>query len=94
METVHIHHVIFLIEQNQGQPYTHATLQEAIAQTWGRDVHFVACSGVPFPANEALPFLLSRNKVVVDGQGQIALHPSMSICNGHEAHDSQHDHQH
>lgn len=84
MPTVeHIHEVIFLIEKNNGH-WTPAELTEAIADTWGADVHFGSCSGNAFPKEFALDFLLNRQKAVVSETGRVALHPAMKICNGHE----------
>ncbi|GJM59494.1 MULTISPECIES: DUF2492 family protein [Persicobacter] len=79
----HIHEVIFLVEQNNGK-WNASGLETAIAENWGADVQFMACSGVPFPKEEALEFLMGRNKVVLDDSGKVRLHPSMQICNGHE----------
>ena len=79
----HIHEVIFLIEKNNEQ-WTPEALIEAISKTWGTDVHFGSCSGNAFPKENALNFLLDRQKAVLSVEGKVALHPSMQICNGHE----------
>ena len=79
----HIHEVIFLIEANNEEG-TPDGLVENIGQTWGTDVHFGSCSGNAFPKENALDFLLSRQKVILDQQGKVALHPSMKLCKGHE----------
>ncbi len=79
----HIHEVIFLIEQNNGQ-WTPEELTAAIAETWGDDVRFGSCSGNAFPKENALDFLLSRQKAVLSETGLVALHPAMKICSGHE----------
>ena len=79
----HIHQVIFLIENNNEQ-WTPNGLVEAIGNKWGTDVHFGSCSGNAFPKENALNFLISRQKVVLTEGGKVALHPSMQICNGHE----------
>lgn len=79
----HIHEVIFLIEANN-EEWTPDELVENIGQTWGTDVHFGSCSGNAFPKENALDFLLSRQKVILDQQGKVALHPSMKLCKGHE----------
>ena len=79
----HIHQVIFLIEKNNEQ-WTPEELVDAIGNTWGTEVHFGACSGSAFPKENALNFLISRQKAVLSGEGKVALHPSMQICNGHE----------
>lgn len=79
----HIHEVIFLIEKNNGQ-WTPGELTVAIAETWGTDVHFGSCSGNAFPKEQALDFLLSRQKAVLSETGHVTLHPSMKICNGHQ----------
>lgn len=79
----HIHEVIFLLEKHNKQ-WTPEELIEAIGETWGSDVHFGSCSGNAFPKENALDFLLSRQKVVLSQEGKVALHPSMQICKGHE----------
>ena len=80
---MHIHEVIFLIEKNNEQ-WTPDELVKAIGNTWGVDVQFGACSGNAFPKENALNFLINRQKVVVSEEGKVVLHPSMHICNGHE----------
>ena len=79
----HIHEVIFLIEKHNGRLDGHE-LEEAIAFEWGAEIMFSACSGNLFPKENALEFLISRNKVVFNEMGQIALHPSLQICEGHK----------
>lgn len=79
----HIHEVIFLIEKHD-QAWTPEELIEAIGSTWGPDVHFGSCSGNAFPKENALDFLIDRQKVVLSEDGKVVLHPSMQICNGHQ----------
>ncbi len=79
----HIHEVIFLIEKHNAQ-WTPQELVEAIANTWGSDVQFGSCSGNAFPKENALNFLLSRQKVVLSEKGKVVLHSAMHICDGHE----------
>ena len=79
----HIHEVIFLIEKND-QKWTPEDLIAAIGNTWGTDVHFGSCSGTAFPKENALDFLIDRQKVVLNEKGKVQLHPTMNICNGHE----------
>jgi len=79
----HIHEVIFLIEKNNGE-WTPEELVEAIGSTWGAEVRFGSCSGNAFPKENALDFLINRQKVVLSEAGKVVLHPSMKICNGHE----------
>ena len=79
----HIHEVIFLIEKNNEQ-WTPGELIEAIGNTWGADVHFGSCSGNAFPKENALNFLVDRQKVVLSEEGKVALHPSIKICDGHK----------
>ncbi|MFD1315124.1 DUF2492 family protein [Namhaeicola litoreus] len=83
MNKKHIHEAIFLVEKNNKQ-WTPEEFVEAIGNTWGDDVLFGACSGNAFPKENALSFLLNRQKVVLSEEGKVALHPSMQICNGHE----------
>ncbi|ANQ51473.1 YecH family protein [Flammeovirga yaeyamensis] len=82
MNTTHIHEVIFLVQDNEGV-FTPETLVTAIAEKWGDDVGFMSCSGVPTPKEEALQFILDRNKVVVNTEGKIEIHPSMKMCDSH-----------
>ncbi len=83
MTIKHIHEVVFLIEKSNGA-LTAEKLIDKIAETWGKDVHFAACSGTAFPKEYALDFLLDRQKVFLLENGMISLHPSMSLCDGHE----------
>ena len=78
----HIHEGVFLVEQHNGR-WSAAELVENIARTWGPEVQFGSCSGTAFPKEQALDFLLSRQKVLIE-QGKITLHPSMQLCKGHE----------
>lgn len=79
----HIHQVIFLIEKNN-TIWTPKGLVEGVVAEWGEDIQFSSCSGVPFPKEQALEFLLGRQKVIVTEEGLVALHPSMQICEGHK----------
>lgn len=79
----HIHEVIFLIEKHD-QQWTPEELIEVIGKTWGANVHFGSCAGNAFPKENALDFLINRQKVVLSQEGKVALHPSMQICKGHE----------
>lgn len=79
----HIHEVIFLIEKNNEQ-WTPEELVEVIGNSWGADVQFGACSGNPFPKENALNFLINRQKVVLSEEGKVVLHTSMQVCDGHE----------
>ncbi|MCE2612786.1 YecH family protein [Flavobacteriaceae bacterium D16] len=84
MENIkHIHEVIFLIEKNN-QQWTPKELIEAIETSWGPDIHFESCSGNAFPKENALDFLINRQKAVLSKEGKVALHHSMQICDGHE----------
>ena len=84
MSTIkHIHEVIFLIGQHNGQ-WTPEERIEAIGMAWSTDVHFGSCSGTAFPKENALDFLIHRQKAVLSEEGKVALHPAMKICNGHE----------
>ncbi|WP_281612524.1 DUF2492 family protein [Flammeovirga sp. SubArs3] len=82
MNTTHIHEVIFLVQDNDGV-FTPETLVDAIAEKMGADIQFTSCSGVPFPKDEALQFLLDRNKVIVNATGNVEVHPSMKMCDSH-----------
>ena len=79
----HIHEVVFLIEKNN-QKWSPDDLIMAISNTWGSDVQFGSCSGNAFPKEYALDFLINRQKVVLNQEGKVELHPSMTLCDGHE----------
>lgn len=79
----HIHEVIFLIEKNNNI-WTPNELITGLVAEWGTDIQFSSCSGIPFPKEQALEFLLYRDKVVLSDKGLVALHPSMKICEGHK----------
>ena len=79
----HVHEVIFLIEKNNGK-WAPEELIKGIGNIWGTDVHFSACSGNAFPKEDALNFLINRQKVVLSEDGKVTVHPSMQICDGHE----------
>ena len=78
----HIHEVIFLIEKNNAI-WTPSELEGAIGKEWGADVHFGSCSGNAFPKENALDFLINRQKAILSKEGKVTLHPSMQICGGH-----------
>lgn len=82
MNTAHIHEVIFFVQENDGI-YTPETLIEGISSKMGEDVAFTSCSGVPFPKEEALPFLIERNKVFINADGKVEVHPTMKMCDSH-----------
>ena len=67
MNKKHIHEVVFLIEQYNNQ-LNAEELVDKISETWGSDVHFVACSGPVFPKEYALNFRLDRQKAFVNQQ--------------------------
>ncbi|WP_109831469.1 DUF2492 family protein [Reichenbachiella versicolor] len=79
----HIHKLIFLIEGNNAV-WTPEQLVDNIGSTLGNDVRFASCSGNSFTKENALEFLLDRQKVTLIENGKISLHPPMQICNGHE----------
>ena len=83
MNTIkHIHEVVFLIEKSN-IAWTPEELIDAVSNTWGKDVHFSACSGNAFPKEHALAFLIERKKVILSKDGKIVIHPSMKLCDGH-----------
>ena len=79
----HIHEVIFLIEKHNEQ-WTPKELVEAIGNTWGTDIQFGSCSGNALPKENALNFLIDRQKAFLSEEGKVTLHPTMQICDGHE----------
>ncbi|MBB6462427.1 DUF2492 family protein [Flammeovirga kamogawensis] len=82
MNTTHVHEVIFLVQDNDAV-FTPAALMDAISNKWGEDIHFTACSGVPFPKEETLPFLMERSKVFINDNGMVEVHPTMKMCDSH-----------
>lgn len=88
----HIHEVLFLFQRTGG--YNDVKEMETdIKANLGEDVRFVSCSDTPFGIDEVVPFLTSRNKIIVSPDGSLRLHPEMTMCNGHED-GHHHDHNH
>lgn len=93
MENIkHIHEVLFLFQKTGG--YGSIKEMEAdIEANLGKNVQFVSCSNTPFGMESVVPFLTSRNKIVVHPNGSLRLHEAMTMCNGHED-GHHHDHNH
>lgn len=85
----HIHEVIFLV-QKKGKYENTASLHNDIIDTMGEDVQFSSCSNNTFSLDKVVEFLVDRNKIVVNTDGSIKLHPEMTMCNSHE--DGHHHH--
>lgn len=86
----HIHEVLFIFQEKGTFPNEEA-LFDAVKEKHGEDVVFTSCSNEPFGLDRVVDFLLGREKIVKNADGSLALHPNMSMCNGHEGH---HHHEH
>ncbi|BDD08741.1 hypothetical protein FUAX_11730 [Fulvitalea axinellae] len=75
---MHVHQVIYMMQES-GKTYEADELMGDIRKQFGDDVQFVACSGIPFPCDEVIPFLFDRNKIVLEGE-KISLHPQLKLC--------------
>lgn len=78
----HIHEVLFLFQELGSFPSTDA-LFSTIKERFGEDVQFISCSQQPFGLEEVVGFLTQRNKIVLNADGSLALHPTMTMCDGH-----------
>ncbi|MCG8477437.1 MAG: YecH family protein [Cytophagales bacterium] len=74
----HVHEVIYRM-QEENKEYTEEELLQMVWDSFGKDVQFVACSGIPFPNAEVIEFLLDRRKIVIEN-GKISLHPHLKLC--------------
>ncbi len=82
----HIHEVLFIF-QEIGSFKNEETLLEIIKERHGDDVTFISCSNEPFGLEYVVPFLLSKgNKIVLNEDGSLELHPAMKMCDGHLKH--------
>lgn len=73
----HIHEVLEILFNNEKQ-YTVQSLPADLAERFGEDVCFVNCAESIFGLPEVIPFLLSRNKIRLEGEEIIPLVPA---CN-------------
>ncbi|PVX52338.1 putative metal-binding protein [Balneicella halophila] len=81
----HIHEVLFLFQEKATFQSEEALFDE-IKKRHGEDVGFTSCSNEPFGLDKVVDFLVNREKIVKNADGSLALHPDMSMCNGHENH--------
>ncbi len=81
----HVHEVLFLF-QELGSFENEETLLKVIKQRHGDDVQFISCSNQPFGLEEVVTFLTDREKIVKNPNGSLVLHPTMTMCDGHEHH--------
>ena len=77
MEIRHIHDVLDIIFNSEHQ-YSTESLIEEVKTRFGDQTHFTSCSENVFSADEIVPFLLSRNKIKVNGNLITPLTPSCS----------------
>lgn len=81
----HIHEVLFLF-QEKGAYESEDALFTHIKERHGDDVQFTSCSNESFGLGAVVEFLVSREKIVQNTDGSLALHPTMTMCDGHEHH--------
>jgi probable metal-binding protein len=78
MNIVHIHNVLdILVETNK--PLKEAELTEMISGKFGHDVQFASCADQVFPKEEVVRFLLSKNKITLEG-GLIRFNVTSDRC--------------
>ena len=77
MEIRHIHEVLDILSNSENQ-YSTESLIEEVKNRFGDQIHFTSCSENVFPADEIIPFLLSRNKIEINGNMITPLTPSCS----------------
>lgn len=78
----HIHEVLFLFQELGSFPSTD-NLFATIKERLGSDVQFISCSQQPFGLEEVVGFLTQRNKIILNADGSLSLHPTMTMCDGH-----------
>lgn len=81
----HIHEVLFLFQEKQKFKNAEA-LHTCIKSRLGDDVAFVSCSNEPFEIDKVVDFLVQREKIVINNDDSLSLHPTMTMCDGHEHH--------
>ena len=65
-ESRHAHDVLNLIS-DASTPFTIKTLHAYVEQHWGTNVHFHTCKLNDLSLEALITFLLSRNKITLDG---------------------------
>ncbi len=84
MEAIkHIHEVLFIFQELESFKNEDALIKE-IHSRFGEGIQFVSCSNIPFGVEEVVPFLKDRQKIIQKENGELILHPSMTMCDGHE----------
>lgn len=73
----HIHEVLEILFSNEKQ-FTVHSLHSELAERFGEDVCFVNCADNIFGLQSVIPFLLSRNKIRLEGDEIIPLIPACS----------------
>ncbi len=73
----HIHEVLDILAA-RADHFTIQSLQSGLAERFGEDVCFMNCAENVFGLTEVVPFLLSKNKIRLEGEEII---PVMLVCN-------------
>jgi len=73
---VHIHEVLDLV-YNSGRTFTIQQLEQEMANLYGEDVLFTTCGDFAFPISGAVPFMVERNKIVLNGD---IIVPAGNMC--------------
>lgn len=89
MNSRHIHDVLRMIIQTQRTYQNKEEFTRHVADIFGPDVRFHACSSDNMDIDMAFDFLIAKQKIRVDDQQIIGLDPSMTMCD-----DDNHNHEH
>mgnify|MGYP003477532006 CR=1 FL=1 len=68
----HIHEVLDILAAREDH-FTIQSLQSDLSERFGEDVNFVNCAENLFGLTEVVPFLLSKNKIRLEGEDIIPL---------------------
>ncbi len=80
----HIHEVILMMQKDERANYENEeALIDDIFSKFGKNVKFTSCSNFAFSITEVMPFLLEREKIILNKNGSIQLNPSLVMCDGH-----------
>ncbi|MGF1636701.1 MAG: DUF2492 family protein [Cyclobacteriaceae bacterium] len=74
----HIHEVIHLIQHSE-KAFNAIEVAEEVGKLWGENVEFANCSGVTIQKEDAVEFLLKKNKILIES-GKIVIHPTIKLC--------------
>lgn len=73
----HIHEVLEILYGTE-KKYTTSSLMAELEETFGAEVNFTSCSDNVFALDSVVSFLLSRNKIRLEGNVIIPLTPACS----------------